>query len=194
MSKQSQYKRLMFQAKLLLSSLVLSAAIVPHASAHLMVAQHGTLNFKGDGVFMVLSLPVSAFDAIDDDGDGKMSAGEFIKHRAALVTAINEKVRLTDKEGSRPLQGLMLSPVASHEEPQAPNEQLVIMGRFALASIDSATSDVLTLHVGLFGKAADERSLEMTATRKLGADSAPEKYKFVLTPEQPETSLFTKKP
>jgi hypothetical protein len=31
------------------------------AAAHLMVAQKGTLNLQGDGAFLVLSLPVSAF-------------------------------------------------------------------------------------------------------------------------------------
>ena len=52
---------------------LLLCAIAP-AQAHLMVAQHGTLNLVGDGVYMVLSLPVSAFAGSDDDGDDKLSS------------------------------------------------------------------------------------------------------------------------
>jgi hypothetical protein len=59
--------------------------MVQLAEAHLMVAQHGTLNVVDDGVFMVLSLPVSAFDGVDDDNDGKVSMLEFNNHRGAIV-------------------------------------------------------------------------------------------------------------
>ena len=37
------------------------------AQAHLMEAQQGTLNIIDDRAFMVLSLPISAFEDIDDN-------------------------------------------------------------------------------------------------------------------------------
>jgi hypothetical protein len=61
-----------------LLSLTLNLIMGPVAHAHLMVAQHGTLNIVDDGVFMVLSLPISAFDGIDDDKDGNLVAGASI--------------------------------------------------------------------------------------------------------------------
>lgn len=194
MTKYSKYKHLFFWAKTSLASLVLSAVIVPHASAHLMVAQHGTLNFKGDGVFMVLSLPVSAFENIDDDGDGKMSFDEFSKYRPAIVKAVNEKVKLTDKNGARPLQGLMLKPVVSHYVshymPKAPSKQLVIMGRFALAGTGPESVNELEFHVGLFGKQDDEKSFEIMATRQFSGEAEPRKYRFDLTTKHNVDRLF----
>ena len=57
-----------------------------------MVARHGTLNFVDDGAFMVLSLPMSAFEGIDDDGDGKVSMIEFNNHRTGIVGAVRHAV------------------------------------------------------------------------------------------------------
>ena len=198
MIKQTRYKSLfpkrLFPApEALLAGLLLSAAIVPNASAHMMAPQHGSLNFKGDGVFMVLSLPISAFEKVDEGGDGKMSGEEFTTHRKAIATAIKEKVKLTDKAGERPLQGLLLSPVAAHNIPGTDTqhaEQLVVLGRFALADVMSANSDGLQFHVGLFGNKVAEQTLAITATRKSASDSKPQKYKFTLTPEQPKQLLF----
>ncbi|PWQ99727.1 hypothetical protein [Leucothrix arctica] len=191
MTKYSKCLRPSSWAKSLLSSLVLSAAIVPYASAHLMVAQHGTLNIKDSGVFMVLSVPMSAFDNIDDDGNGKISPTEFAKHRKDIIKEIKEKVALTDNDGARPLQGLLLTPVVPHIVPKAGSKQLVIMGRFTLASKDTATnSSGLTFHVGLFGKGAEEKTLEITATRRLSKEIAAQKHKFELTHERFENKLF----
>lgn len=190
MTKYRKYKNLLFWVKTSIASLVLSAAMVPHASAHLMVAQHGTLNFKGDGVFMVLSLPVSAFDHIDDDGDGKMSFEEFLKHRPAIVKAVNEKVKLTDKKGARPLHGLMLTPVSPHIVANASGKQLVVMGRFALAGLDLESSNALEFHIGLFGKQDDEKAFKMTAIRQFSGEAEPRRYQFELTTEQNVDRLF----
>lgn len=49
--------------------------LIGAAHAYLMVAQRGTLNLVGDGGFMVLSLPISAFTGIDDNADGQLSDG-----------------------------------------------------------------------------------------------------------------------
>ncbi|WP_299879000.1 hypothetical protein [uncultured Cocleimonas sp.] len=200
MTKQRLTKSLIKWAKTLLSSLVISAAIVPHVSAHLMVAQRGTLNFKGDYVFMVLSIPVSAFNNIDDDGDSKMSKGEFTKHRLDIISAVKKNVLLSDKEGARPLRGLLLSPVAAHSSPRDPTDQLVVMGRFSLSNEESNNDSVkkqsntneLTFHSNLFGKTLTEKSLAINATRKLPSDTKAQKFKVVLTPEIPEAILFNK--
>lgn len=133
----------------------------PQAQAHLMVAQHGTLNIVDDGVFMVLSLPISAFYGIDDDNNGDISVVEFNNHRDAIVQSIRQGVTLRDPQGNCSLEGIMLSPVVSHEQPEQPISQLAVMGRFTLNGSD----DDLRFHMGLYGKQAAEQQLEMTATR-----------------------------
>ena len=42
------------------------------AEAHLMVAQRGTVHVVGDGAFVVVSLPVSAFTGIGVDDEGRL--------------------------------------------------------------------------------------------------------------------------
>ena len=100
--------------------LLLCINAIPVASAHLMVAQQGTLNVVDGGAFMVISLPISAFTSVDDDGDGKLSREEFARHQADLRAAVMQGMQLRDSDGVRPLQGLMLTPVFSDEAPQQP--------------------------------------------------------------------------
>ncbi|MEZ9140430.1 hypothetical protein AB4153_09300, partial [Shewanella sp. 10N.286.52.E4] len=46
--------------------IILSGLTFSSVQAHMMVAQHGTINLVDDGAFMVLSLPVSAFHFLDN--------------------------------------------------------------------------------------------------------------------------------
>jgi len=153
-----------------------------HSYAHIMVAQHGTLNVMDEGVFMVLSLPVSAFKGIDDDKDGMLSKAEFTLYRPVIASMVLEKVVLKDKNGKLPLQGMMLSPVTPHSSPNEPASQIIVMGRFALVNSNSA----LQYQVDLFGKAFSEQSLEITATRKMDG----KKKVAVLSPKKSNASFF----
>ena len=75
------------------------------SSAHMMVAQHGTLNVVEGGIFMVLSLPVSSFDRVDDDNDGKLSTNEFNKYRKKMAEVIKKQVVLSKNKEKLLLQG-----------------------------------------------------------------------------------------
>lgn len=149
--------------------------------AHLMEAQHGTLNIVDDSVFMVLSLPISAFEGLDDDRDGQVSMVEFNRHRGAIIEAFRNNIYLDDSRERLLLRGTLLSPVLSHDRSDGQISQLTVMGRFALAGADSA----LRFHVGLFGKSEEEQSLEITATR------ARDQYTAVLqlTPATPALDI-----
>jgi hypothetical protein len=166
----------------ILLSLMLTALMTSSAQAHLMVAQHGTLNFVDEGAFMVLSLPMSAFEDIDDDGDGKVSMIEFNNHRAGIVEAIGQSVTLGDEKGNLSLQDIMLSPVVAHDASDNSIEQLTILGRFALAGAKAA----LRFQVDLFGKQSTEQLLKITATRQ----SDKRELVFELTPVKPAGMLF----
>lgn len=163
-------------------ALVLGLSASPSAQAHLMVAQHGTLNIVDSDAFMVLSLPISAFDGVDDDGDGEVSMIEFNRHRSAIVEVVHKNVSLSDSQGNQPLQGIMLSPVVPHDAVKDPISQLVVMGRFALGDPNSA----LRFYAGVYGKQAAEQVLEITATRQ----TDKQKTIFKLTPKAPAALLF----
>ncbi len=153
------------------------------ARAHLMVAQRGTLNFVGSGAFLVLSLPVSAFDGVDDDGDGRLSGAELRAHRSAIEATVVSRVRLADAHGLLPLQGVMLSLSPPDDVPTAAATQLVVMGRYALPR-DAAELSALRWAMPLFGRRADEQQLVLNVTR--GA----EQQELLLRPGQSAARLL----
>jgi hypothetical protein len=157
--------------------LALTVPMSPLVLAHLMVAQHGTLNIVDDGAFMVLSLPISAFKGVDDDNDGKVSMVEFNNHRAAIVASVGQNVTLSDQKGHLPLREIMLSPEVSHDATEESLSQLIVMGRFALAEAQGA----LRFQVGLFGDQANDQLLKIKVTRM----SDNQEHVFELTPETP---------
>lgn len=166
----------------LAAAALLWLAAASAAQAHLMVAQRGTLNIVGEGAFMVLSLPVSAFSGVDDDGDGKLSAAEFGAHRADIAAVVKRDVKLMDEQGPRPLEGVLLSLAPPENAPAQPATQLVVMGRFALAGANHA----LRFEAGLFGMAAAEQTFQISVSRA----SKTQKQLLVLTPQQPARALF----
>lgn len=170
----------------LASALVLVALLssLSIAHAHLMPAQHGTLNFVDDGAFMVLSLPVSAFSGVDENGDGQWSLIEFNAHRAQIIETVNREVRLSDEQGLRPLRGVMLLPVLVEDDPTGMATQVMALGRFDLAGKD--TLSPLHLEINIFGTESAGKMLRLTTTRH----SSDQKHVLVLTPANPGGALF----
>jgi hypothetical protein len=154
--------------------------------AHLMVAQHGTLNLVGSGGFVVMALPVDAFSGVDDDGDGLLSMVEMQAHSSDIQTQVQLGLQLRDDSGPRPLQALMIYLSPDDRAPTAPAAQLVALGRFALAdSVGSAVPTAgLLLRFSLFGKTAATQQQNIVVTQ--GAL----KQQLVLTPASPERALF----
>ena len=135
---------------------------VATAQAHLMVEQHGTVNFANGGAFLVISIPVSAFDGIDDNDDGAISSKELSLHTSQIEQQIHHGVQLLDESGNPMLlQGLLLSLTPPHDAPTHPATQLVALGRFL---VDDAMRSP-GLRISLHGKASKERQIKITATR-----------------------------
>ena len=135
---------------------------VTAAHAHLMVEQHGTINFANGGAFLVLSVPVSAFDGVDDDADGALSAKELSRHTAEVEQQIHDSVQLLDESGEPlPLQGLLLSLVSPDHAPTAPASQLIALGRFPVNNAIASPG----LRIALHGAAPGEQHISITATR-----------------------------
>ena len=143
-------------------SVLLNIFINQYSHAHVMVAQHGTLNFVDGAVYMVLSLPVTAFEGIDDNHDGKLSKAEFEHHQKSIAAIVQDKVVMSDSQGKLKLKGLVLSPISSHDSPKDSASQLIVMGKFELN--DNLSS--LHYQLSLFGNAASEQKIEITARNK----------------------------
>ncbi len=150
------------------------------AFAHLMQAQRGTINFAGDGAFLVLSVPVSALTGVDDDGDGRLSGRELRSHYAEIEAQIERSLALEDAAGPRPLQGMMLNLSPPDSDPTGPATQIVVLGRFALAATDAT----YRIKVDVFGTKPEEASYQITATR------GDETQLLVLSASRPSMTLF----
>jgi len=135
------------------------------AQTQLMVEQHGTLNIIENDVFMVLSLPVSAFEGVDDDGDGVVTMVEFNRHHDEIMQSLRDNISLINDNERCALMGLMLSPVTGdspvRDLPAGAVSQIVVMGRYSLSDAVGA----IHFDVGLFGDRPDEQQLEIAATR-----------------------------
>ena len=149
--------------------------------AHLMVADQGTLNFLGEDVYMVISLPAAAFTEADENEDGLLSITEFSTHRGDIIKIISENVSLSDEEQKLPLNGLIISPVTPHNAPKDPADQIIAMGRFAL---DNSKGE-LSFHVGLFSTNEKDQTLKITARRK----KEDKKHVFNLTTDNQSIKL-----
>ena len=165
-------------------------SVASSVQAHLMVEQHGSLNVIDNGAYLVLSLPISAFEEIDDDKDGALSNVEFTQHKKAIEQTVIEHVHLSDKTGQRPLEGIMFSlnddshQDDAHHKHHEPKKQLIVMGRFALA--DAQHIEDLSFSFDLFGKAANEKTMAFTAKWKANQ----QKQQHELTPTKQSVKLF----
>ena len=149
------------------------------ASAHLMVAQKGTLKLGKGGYYFVVSLPVGAFSGVDDDGDGSLSAKELKAHSAALKAAVTRGFTLSSAAaGPLPIEGLLLQMGHTHSKRRA--KHIIAMGRFNVA----AEVRDLTLETHLFGEGRRATRLTISITRH------NDKERAVLTPKTPRHRLF----
>ncbi len=150
-------------AKIMLTFFIsVLSGTVQFAQAHIMVAQKGTLNIVDDGIYMVLSIPVSAFEGIDSDNDGKLSKTEFRDKRTDIAETVKSNIRLNNGKQEISLQGLLLSPVLSHHHIDEPATQLIVTGKYTVHEPDAN----LDYSVGLFGQTDAEQSIEITVKNK----------------------------
>jgi hypothetical protein len=165
-----------------ISLITLNLLLAPTANAHLMVAQHGTLNFLDNTVFMAISLPISAFENIDDNHNGQISMLEFNHNRAAIMQQVDQGLSLQNQQGDLPLHGVMLSPVMPHNSGKDTISQLTVMGQFSLGSVDER----LVFKTQLFGEKQAQQLLEITATHK----AKRQRQVFELSPSSSTETLF----
>ena len=158
------------------------------AQGHLIVDQKGTLNFVDDGAFLVISLPVTAFEGTDEDSDGRLSFAEMARHTVAIQRQIRDRVRLIDVSGAKPLEGLLINLSVADDAPSAPATHLVAMGRFALGSpagqINKGLFEGSRFEASLFGRTEAEQTLTITLKR------GQQTQLLLLSPEHPSGRVF----
>jgi hypothetical protein len=156
----------------------------------MMVEQRGTLNIVDDKVYMVLSIPMSAFYNVDSNKDGIISMLEFTNSRKKVSKKIKNKVVLSNGKSIFTIDGLLLSPEASHtseashtkKEKKKNIEYVTITGRY---TVTGPLNDI-KLNMDLFGLSKKHRIIEITSRNK----KQNKKYTFTLTPQNNKGEIF----
>ncbi len=162
---------------------LLVAVIASHsAQAHLIEAQHGALNITSDGVFMVLSVPASAFYGIDDNNDERLSAGEIQAHHSRMLGQIENGLALLVDGTPQRLNSPLITPTFGHGNPAHSASQIVITGRFAMQH----PNETLAFQASLFGSHKDEQRLSISIKRPAQAH----RQTATLTPQQNQVPLM----
>ncbi|WP_166109065.1 hypothetical protein [Pseudoalteromonas sp. Z9A5] len=169
--------------KCLLSMVALGLLSTPNlANAHLMVADHGTLNFVDNNVFIVLSIPMSAFKGVDENKDGKVSIEEFNAHKKQISKRVKKNVYLADHQYKFTIDGLLLNPEASHKHKNTNIDQITITGRYSMPT----KLTKVNFNVKLFSNDKHKQRYQITATNKKQKLT----HQFDLTPTSPLSKVF----
>ncbi|WP_152614496.1 hypothetical protein [Pseudoalteromonas luteoviolacea] len=150
-------------------------------NAHLMVAERGTLNFDETGAYTVISLSASNFVSADTNRDGHLSFTEFKQAKETIFKQVLAGIYMQQDKQVRYLEGLMLSPQASHHGNGREIDQIIVMGKFT--NVDHTKN--LSFHNVFYGDKAHS-SVEITAKyKRLGLKKA-----FVLTSKKQGERVF----
>ena len=173
--------------------LVLMGLLVwaPHAVAHLMPAQQGSLHVKESAVLAMVALPVSALSQVDDDGDGRLSDREVQLHLDSIKQQVQAQFRLFNGETLGRLDQLQIlaeedertPPPSKRAADLVPSPGATHFLMLMKVSFDSPPED-LRLAVDFFGTATQERQLTLKVSR--GDDTEA----VVLTPWQNQHRFF----
>ena len=154
---------------------ILAALSASSASAHLMPSGRGSLNVTDSGVYMILTLPMSAFEGSDENGDGSVSIAEFNKHRSAIIERMEHAVWLEQGGERLSPKHVMLDPQTSHAGRQSGVFETTILARFP-RNADSPLPAAFGLSAyGPEGEPiefrASHRALGLTSTFTVSADA-----------------------
>ena len=129
--------------------------------AHLLPAQQGTVNVKGDAAYLAVSLPVSALQGFDDDADHRLSLLELQRHHDSLREQVDAAVQLSSPQGPGQTVrlDLMLSP--GHEDRPDLSEQLLVLKHVRFP----ASPDTLTLQLTRWGAHPSAQRIAVKASR-----------------------------
>jgi hypothetical protein len=135
---------------LALLTLTACALLPGTAAAHLLPPQNATIHAVGDKVYTVVSVPISALSAVDDDGDGQLSVTELRRHQTDISQQFMRRFQLSmPKETGRPLTSWVLSPQTGGGA-ILPMRYVVVLEVLQF----SKPVDDLTLRTDLFGNGA----------------------------------------
>ena len=152
--------------------LIIFYSFFSQTHAHLIDDNSGTLNITDDGAYLVISLPIEFFKAVNEDW---LSIQAINHDRNEIFGIVKRNITLSNANQKFRLSGLMLSIEAAHEQETSLPTNLVILGRFE----SHRGGNFLKFENNLFYQSSGSQVIKMRVTDKeIGVS-----HTFDLTPE-----------
>ena len=152
--------------------LIIFYSFFSQTHAHLIDDNSGTLNITDDGAYLVISLPIEFFRAINKDW---FSIQAINNDRNEIFEIIKKNLTLSNSNQEFRLLGLMLSIEPAHEQEMPLPKNLVILGRFE----SHRDGNFLKFENNLLSESSGAQVIKMRVTyKKIGVS-----HTFDLTPE-----------
>ena len=104
--------------------LIIFYSFFSQTHAHLIDDNSGTLNITDDGAYLVISLPIEFFKAVNEDW---LSIQAINNDRNEIFEIVKRNITLSNANQKFRLSGLMLSIEAAHEQEMSIPTNLVIL-------------------------------------------------------------------
>ncbi len=171
--------------KLTCAALVVLATLSLHtspASAHLMPVDRGTMNLVGSKAYIVLGVPVAAFQDVPACQDGILSRREFTDHRPALRALVRDGLSVMGPKKATIKRVLLNLPTGMGHDPNAAKMITVMV----VAHLSEPPKKV-TLRWDLWARPSE--SLEVRTTVSQGMKTLQADI-GTLTPDTPAYEFF----
>lgn len=149
------------------------------ASAHLLHEHNGTMKIVGNTANFVISVPVSALEDVDRNGDGLLSVDELESGKERIIAQFERGFNVSrgDTVGTSALI-LVVSPETHN--PEAPTRYVVVMQRVFF----DEKPEGITVSFNLFGPAPTDQRVLFRASDGENSETA------TLTPEHKQHTFF----
>lgn len=154
------------------------------AFAHLMPANRGTVSAKGNNIYVVQAVPVSAIIGFDKNNDGLIDITELSSSYEGIKAQVKQRMTVEDSNAKIVEADTFLVSAAGSDHPDAPIDYFVAMSAYAF----SAPPTELTMWTDLFGTKSGEDQIRLRAS--LGTQTEI----VTLTPDRPTYHFFKSGP
>ncbi len=159
--------------------LALATFLPSAAAAHLLHEQNGTMKIVDNSANFVISVPVSALEGVDQNGDGLLSPVELEAGRDRIIAQFMAQFDVFDGEAAgRKVLTWVVSPET--HQPDAATSYVVVMQRVFFNEEPSSPRVVFNL----FGEQPGEREMSLRATHGEKSETV------IFTPDNSQHTFF----
>ena len=131
------------------------------ATAHLLPRQNATLHLKGDKGYLVVSVPVSALNGVDDDHNDMLDTAELARHHDAITQQFRERFHVSSPDGATNWGFAWAAHPSSDNGENSPTRYVVVLAGAQFARPPAS----VTIRTNLFGSSADDSQITLRVRR-----------------------------